>query len=74
MSSNCSKSTQIENRDTMEEFFHYVILFLTIELQNTSKQGHYGGNYNKRFNRATIEEITTKDSNRATMEEIITKE
>ena len=28
MSSNCSKSTQIENRHTMEEFFNYVILFL----------------------------------------------
>ena len=27
MSSNCSKSTQIENRHTMEEFFNYVILF-----------------------------------------------
>ena len=35
MSSNCSKSTQIENRDTIEEFFNYVILFLTIELQKT---------------------------------------
>ena len=35
MSSNCSKSTQIENRHTMEEFFKYVILFLTIELQMT---------------------------------------
>ena len=29
MSSNCSKSTQIENRDTMEEFFEL--------LQNTEK-------------------------------------
>ena len=27
MSSNCSKSTQIEDRDTMEEFLNYVILF-----------------------------------------------
>ena len=35
MSSNCSKSTQIEKWDTMEEFFNYVILFLTIELQKT---------------------------------------
>ena len=48
MSSNCSKSTQIQNRDIMEEFFNYVILFLTIELQKTKKQGYYGGNYNKR--------------------------
>ena len=29
--------------------FNYVILFLTIELQNTCKQGHSGGNCNKRF-------------------------
>ena len=34
MSSNCSKSTQIEKWDTMEEFFNYVFL-LTIELQKT---------------------------------------
>ena len=45
MSSNCSKSTQIENRHSMEEFFNFI---LTIELQKT-KQGHYGGNYNKGF-------------------------
>ena len=39
MSSNCSKSTQIEDRDTMEEFFNYVIFILTIELQKTEKTG-----------------------------------
>ena len=49
MSSNCSKSTQIENRDTMEEFFKLCNFILTIELQKTEKQGHYGGNYNKRI-------------------------
>ena len=27
MSSNCSKSTQIEDRDTMEEFLNYAIYF-----------------------------------------------
>ena len=41
---------------------------------NSKNQDHYGGDYNKGFNRATMVEIITKDSNRDTMEEIITKE
>ena len=41
---------------------------------NSKNQDHYGGDYNKRFNRATMVEIITKDSNRDTMEEIITKD
>ena len=41
---------------------------------NSKNQDHYGGDYNKRFNRATMVEIITKEISRATMEEIITKE
>ena len=41
---------------------------------NSKNQDHYGGDYNKGFNRATMVEIITKDSNRDTMEEIITKD
>ena len=41
---------------------------------NSKNQDHYGGDYNKRFSRATMVEIITKDSNRDTMEEIITKD
>ena len=32
---------------TLWKSFNYVILFLTIELQKTKWQGHYGGDYNK---------------------------
>ena len=35
MCSNCSKSTQIEKQGHYGGVFNYVILFLTIELQNT---------------------------------------
>ena len=54
MSSNCSKSTQIEDRDTMEEFFNYVMEEIIT----------------KDSTRATMEEIITKESSRATMEEM----
>ena len=38
---------------------------------NSKNQDHYGGDYNKRFNRTTMVEIIIS---RATMVEIITKE
>ena len=41
---------------------------------NSKNQDHYGGDYNKKFNRATMVEIITKEISRATMVEIITKE
>ena len=41
---------------------------------NSKNQYHYGGDYNKRFNRVTMVEIITKEISRATMVEIITKE
>ena len=41
---------------------------------NSKNQDHYGGDYNKRFNRATMVEIITKEISRATKVEIITKE
>ena len=40
---------------------------------NSKNQDHYGGDYNKRFNRATMMEIITKEISRATMVDI-TKE
>ena len=55
----------------------YYIYTLSNDLimnMNSKNQDHYGGDYNKRFNRATMVEIITKDSNRDTMEEIITKD
>ena len=39
---------------------------------NSKNQDHYGGDYNKRFNRATMVEIITKEISRATMVENIT--
>ena len=36
---------------------------------NSKNQDHYGGDYNKRFNRATTVEIITKEISRATMVE-----
>ena len=55
----------------------YYIYTLSNDLimnMNSKNQDHYGGDYNKRFNRTTMVEIITKDSNRDTMEEIITKD
>ena len=55
----------------------YYIYTLSNDLimnMNSKNKDHYGGDYNKRFNRATMVEIITKDSNRDTMEEIITKD
>ena len=55
----------------------YYIYTLSNDLimnMNSKNQDHYGGDNNKRFNRATMLEIITKDSNRDTMEEIITKD
>ena len=54
----------------------YYIYTLSNDLimnMNSKNQDHYGGDYNKRFNRATMVEIITKE-NRDTMEEIITKD
>ena len=68
MSSNCSKSTQIENRDTIEEFFDNRI---TKHLKNRDTMEEI---VTKDSNWVTIVEIITKDSNWATIEEIITKE
>ena len=39
---------------------------------NSKNQVHYGGDYNKRFNRATMVEIITEEISRATMVENIT--
>ena len=39
---------------------------------NSKNQDHYGGDYNKRFNRVTMVEIITKEISRATMVENIT--
>ena len=41
---------------------------------NSKNQDYYGGDYNKRFNRATMVEIITKEISKAIMVEIITKE
>ena len=58
----------------MEEFFNYVILFLTIELQMTKNRDTMVEIITKDLIKATIVEIRTKDSNRTTIEEIITKD
>ena len=62
----------------MIELIHwYYIYTLTYDLimnMNGKNQDHYGGDYNKRFNRATMVEIITKEISRTTMVEIITKE
>ena len=39
---------------------------------NSKNQDHYGGDYNKDSNRATMVEIITKEISRATMVENIT--
>ena len=57
----------------------YYIYTLSNDLimnMNSKNQDHYGGDYNKRFNRATnratMVEIITKEISRATMVENIT--
>ena len=53
----------------------YYIYTLSNDLimnMNSKNQVHYGGDYNKRFNRATMVEIITKEISRATMVENIT--
>ena len=55
----------------------YYIYTLSNDLimnMNNKNQDHYDGDCNKRFNRATMLEIITKEISRATMVEIITKE
>ena len=53
----------------------YYIYTLSNDLimnMNSKNQDHYGEDYNKRFNRATMVEIITKEISRATMVENIT--
>ena len=53
----------------------YYIYTLSNDLimnMNSKNQDHYGGDYNKRISRATMEEIITKEISRATMVENIT--
>ena len=53
----------------------YYIYTLSNDLimnMNSKNQDHYGGDYNKRFNRTTMVEIITKEISRATMVENIT--
>ena len=48
----------------------YYIYTLSNDLimnMNSKNQDHYGGDYNKRFNRATMVEIITKEISRTTM-------
>ena len=53
----------------------YYIYTLSNDLimnMNSKNQDHYGGDYNKRFNRTSMVEIITKEISTATMVENIT--
>ena len=53
---------------------YYIYTLSNDLIMNSKNQDHYGGDYNKRFNRTTMVEIITKEISRVTMVEIITKE